>query len=164
MKRLLYASVCVGAGLLTACASNKPATSRSGTAAPRISGGNNAPQSYYDRAQQNVSPFVVLEVSDDASYGVTEQKPVCVGGMKDGRGVRNEQRYLNALRGPAGEAIRYRRLGSCCHCKTPNSELKVGLLDVYELTWEGGRPVTVYINAYDEAPLRAPKGLNVIQP
>ncbi|OON69474.1 hypothetical protein [Hymenobacter sp. CRA2] len=62
-------------------------------------------------------PFTLTETSTDADYGYTDYKPVCVGGVKDNACVRNEQRFLNALRGPEGQEISYRRLGSCCSLK-----------------------------------------------
>lgn len=163
MKRVIYLlSLCTALGG-SACQTAKPTAGTD--AKPHITGSNNAPQSYYDNARRTVAPFAVLEVSTDPEYGATQKKPVCVGGT-DTKGVRNQQRYLNALRGPQGQEISYRRRGSCCPFKTPNGLIEgMGMLDIYELTWAGNeKPVLLYVNLYDEGPLRAPVGLTVIQP
>ncbi|RYU83264.1 hypothetical protein [Hymenobacter persicinus] len=168
MKHYLYL-LYLSAGLaMTACATSKTAGRGSRTttdAAPRITGSNNIPQSYYDNARRTVEPFRVADVSTDATYGVTQKNPVCVGGATTD-GVRNQQRYLNALRGPQGEEISYRRRGSCCPFKTPNGLIEgMGMLDAYEITWAGNdKPVLLYLNFYDEGPLHAPVGLTLAQP
>lgn len=107
----------------------------------------------------------VAEVSTDASYGFTQKNPVCVGGGGQS-GARNQQQYLNALRGPHGEEISYRRLGSCCAFNTPNALIGgLGLLDAYELTWAGNdKPRTIYLDLYDQGPLRIPVSLTAAQP
>lgn len=163
MKRIFYLislSAVLGA---TAC---KTAKTTAGTNdKPNITGSNNLPQSYYDQARQSVEPAAGLAAATDPEYGVTQQKPVCVGGKTDS-GARNQQSYLNALRGPRGEKISYRRRGSCCAFKTPNGIIDgMGLLDVYEVTWAGNaKPVLLYLNFYDAGPLLAPVGLTLAQP
>jgi hypothetical protein len=170
MKHYLYLLHISAVLTLAACATSKTAsrtgTSGSGTdAAPNITGSNNVSQSYYDNARRTVPPFLVVGVSTDPTYGVTQKNPICVGGKTD-NGALNQQRYLNALRGPKGEEISYRRRGSCCAFKTPNGLIGgMGMLDAYEITWTGNeKPVLLYLNFYDEGPLRAPIGLTVIQP
>ena len=75
----------------------------------------------------------------------------------DSDGPLNERRFLNALAGPNGEPLSYERLGSCSTFKTKNSPFKKGLLDRYEVTWEGNAtPVILYLNMYDAGPLRVP--------
>lgn len=103
--------------------------------------------------------FVVKGVSSDETYGYTEENPVCVGGRLQ-EGARNEHRYLNALAGPNGEEITYKRLGSCCIFPTPNGMDGAGLLDKYEVRWKG-KKVMIYINMYDYKPFMAPKGMSV---
>lgn len=162
MKRLFYTlSVC----LVISGSGCKTAQTTAGTDTnPRISGTTNAPQSYYDNARSTVEPAAVQEISTDRTYGVTQKNPICVGG-KPSEGVRNQQRYLNALRGPKGEETTYRRRGSCCEFKTPNGIMGLGLLDVYELTWAGNsKPMLLYVNLYDAGPLRAPVGLTLVKP
>ena len=132
MNRMLYL---LTVSLLLALPACKTPQAASGTDAnPRIGGSNNAPQSYYDAARQRGATTAVLAVSTDPEYGVSQKKPVCVAGISEEK-VKNQHQHLNALRGPNGEAISYRRRGSCCDFKTRNGPIDgMGLLDVYALT------------------------------
>ena len=104
--------------------------------------------------------FVILDYTDDATYGFTETNPVLVGGVTEGSGPYNERRFLNGLTGPEGQAISYTRLMSCCGFKTPNGYDGGGLLDVYQVNWEGqAEPVRLYLNMYDAAELMVPVGM-----
>ena len=108
--------------------------------------------------------FKLTVVSDDASYGYTQQNPVKVGGVKSSEGPLNERRFLNALPGPAGQKLSYERQGSCCPFNSRNGLMGSGLLDKYEITYEGiKKPVIVYINMYDFGELKAPKGFTFAQ-
>jgi len=143
--------------LFTACAGSRPAPSTE----PAILASTSVGKDYYENARRTVEPFVVQEISTDSTYGFTAKNPVNVGGGF-GSGARNEQRYLNALRGPAGQAVTYERRGSCCMFKTPNGLDGMGLLDAYLVTWEGNaKPKVLYLNLYDDGWLKAPKGLSV---
>jgi hypothetical protein len=103
--------------------------------------------------------FKLTEVSDDGSYGYTEKNPIKVGGAKKSEGPLNERRFLNALQGPNGGRISYVRKGSCCTFETPNGIMGGGLLDVYEVKYDGlEKPIVLYINMYDYGILKAPKG------
>jgi hypothetical protein len=93
-------------------------------------------------------------VSDDSAYGLTMEKPIRVGGGAMYM-VARERRYLDALRGPAGETVTYTRSGS----GGPPGQR--GPIDIYRVSWPGlETPVTLYVDAYhfDDAP-KAPKGL-----
>lgn len=163
MKRIFYPlSLCLALSG-TACKSTKSVTGTD--ARPRIAATTSVAPGYYDNARRTVPPSAGLAVSTDSEYGVTQKKPVCVGGI-DKSGVRNQQSYLNALRGPQGEEIRYRRQGSCCAFRTPNGLIdNMGMLDIYELSWAGNeKPMLIYINMYDKGPLLAPVGLTIAQP
>jgi hypothetical protein len=95
----------------------------------------------------------------DSTYGYTEANPIKVGGFKEERRAQNQHDYLRALRGPEGQPIRYRRLGSCCAFDTPNGFMGRGLLDVYEVTYDGlAEPVQLYLSLYDYERPRAPAG------
>ena len=61
-----------------------------------------------------------------------------------------ERAYLDMLCGPNGEGIKYKRLGSCCAFESPSAPFyNTGLLDIYEVTYEGlDEPVKVYLNMY----------------
>ncbi|QNH63922.1 hypothetical protein [Hymenobacter sediminicola] len=167
MKRVFYPLSLCAVLMMTSCKTAKTATGTD--AKPNITGSINLPQSYYDNARHTLAPASGVAVATDPEYGVTQKKPVCVGGKIDSMtdsGVRNQQRYLNALRGPGGEEISYRRRGSCCAFKTPNGIIDgMGMLDVYEITWAGSpKPMLVYLNFYDDGPLLAPVGLTLAKP
>ena len=105
-------------------------------------------------------PFLIQASTPDASYGFTANNPVRVGGGREA-GVRNEQRYLNALLGPRGQPISYQLGGSCCAFKIAEAGIdNEGQLDIYTITWKGrNEPLRLYLNMYEEGPLAAPVGL-----
>jgi hypothetical protein len=88
------------------------------------------------------------------TYGRVPENPVRVG-----NGPPGERAYLTALRGPGGQLVVSRRLGSCCIFETPNGFDGRGLLDIYEVTYEGlDEPVRLYLDMYDAGEVRAPRG------
>ena len=93
-------------------------------------------------------------ISDDPAYAVTMEQPVQVGGGAMFVAAR-ERRYLEALRGPAGEVVRYKRSGTAS--AKPNT---LPILDAYEVTYAGlAKPVTLYLDAYHfDDELQAPAG------
>lgn len=106
--------------------------------------------------------FLIAEIAKDTTYAYTEDNPVKVGGASDNEGPLNERRYLASIAGPEGQELIFERVGSCCHFKTPNGVLGGGLLDRYQLTWEGGTDTLyIYINMYDPGYLMAPAGLTI---
>ncbi len=108
--------------------------------------------------------FKLIAVSDDNTYGYTQENPVKVGGAGDSEGPLNERRFLNALLGPGGEKITFERQGSCCPFKTRNVFMGSGLLDRYEVKYTGlEKPLILYINMYDAGVLKAPKGFTFAQ-
>ena len=93
-------------------------------------------------------------VSKDPNYGFSQTDPIRVGRRESG--TRAARVYLNSLRGPRGEEVLYRRLGNCCHFKTPNAWVEGrALLDRYEVTYAGlETPRVLYLDLYDyEQPL-----------
>ena len=106
----------------------------------------------------------LIAISTDETYGFTQENPIKVGGVKDSEGPLNERRFLNALLGPEGQSITYHRQGSCCHFKSPNGLMGSGLLDRYEVNYNGlAKPVIIFINMYDFGELKAPKGFTFRQ-
>ncbi len=94
------------------------------------------------------------QAAPSASYGLVPEDPVHVG-----NGPRGERAFLSALRGPAGQPVVARRLGSCCAFPTPKGFIGLGLLDIYEVTYEGlEEPVRLYLDMYEEGEVRAPRG------
>ena len=97
------------------------------------------------------------KISTDKTYGYTEKNPIKVGGFENG--PLSERNYLNSLTGPNGEKVLYERRGSCCAFKTKNSPFGGGLLDIYAVTYEGKNDtISLYLNMYDKANLKAPIG------
>jgi hypothetical protein len=92
-------------------------------------------------------------IAEDEAYGYTAKAPIAVGGsFTDGPG--RSRRYLLALRGPDGQGLRIVRRGA-----TMGPDGK-SILDVYEATYDGlAQPVRLFVDLYQESPLRAPRGL-----
>lgn len=100
------------------------------------------------------------ELSDEYGYG--RRNPIHVGGGSES-GAANQRAYLDGLRGPAGQPVTYRRLGSCCSFRSRHAP-QGGALDAYEVTFEGiERPVLLYLDLYTppEGALPAPAGFTL---
>ncbi len=147
MNKLLY--TCCIMLLLAACGSGKK-VGKTGYGSPRVK-----------QELANDQMFRITEYATDETYGYTEKNPVMVGNAQEG--PKNERRFLNALAGPNGEQINYRRLGSCCSFYTKNGLFdNSGLLDKYEVTYPGlATPVILYINMYDSDVLKVPVGFTL---
>ncbi len=99
------------------------------------------------------APASACGISDESDYATTKGRAVQVGGGAMYVAAR-ERRYLDVLRGPAGEPVQYKRLGSM-----PGGDDRT-ILDDYEVTYPGlEKPIHLYLDAYhyDDA-LQAPKG------
>jgi len=99
-------------------------------------------------------------VSDEPAFGTTKEHAVQVGGGAMYAAAR-ERRYLDAVRGPMGEILQYKRTGSMGLDKEGRT-----ILDIYQVTYPGlEKPVTLYLDAYhfDDA-LKAPKGFTCAVP
>ena len=96
--------------------------------------------------------------SMDERYGTAMTTPVQVGGGAM-YGPARERRYLDALRGPEGQVVRYRRAGSL---PAPDGDT---ILDAYETTYDGlEKPITIYVDEYHFTDPVAPRGLTCGQP
>jgi hypothetical protein len=106
------------------------------------------------------APASSCGVSDEPAFATTKDHAVQVGGGAMYVAAR-ERRYLDALRGPMGEVIQYKRTGSL-----PLDKEGRTILDTYEVTYPGlEKPVIFYLDAYhfDDA-LKAPKGFTCAVP
>jgi hypothetical protein len=93
-------------------------------------------------------------VADDAEFATTKTRAVQVGGGAMYVASR-ERRYLDALRGPTGQPVQYKRTGTA---RVEGDDRTI--LDVYEVSHPGlDKPVFLYLDGYhfDDA-LKAPKG------
>ncbi|TAF68332.1 MAG: 2-dehydro-3-deoxyphosphooctonate aldolase [Flavobacterium sp.] len=106
--------------------------------------------------------FIITEFSKDKKYGYDKDYPINIfyRGTKDD--VINQQRFLNALAGPNGEAITFSKLESCCPFPSKNTEMGAGFLDVYEIKWDGlKKPILLYLNIYERGQLMVPVGFSL---
>jgi hypothetical protein len=89
-------------------------------------------------------------VSTDNSYGMSANNPIKVG-LDAATGPTRELQYLNALRGSAGQSLRFRRVGT--------TVVENVILDIYELSYEGlPSPVRLYLDGYHFEEPMAPLG------
>ena len=98
-------------------------------------------------------------VSADKTYGYSESNPVRVGRLNGG--PRAAELFLSSLRGPEGQPIKFKRLGSCCFFETPNAWVGgEAPLDTYEVRYKGLKePLILYVDMYDYEQPSVPVGL-----
>jgi hypothetical protein len=96
------------------------------------------------------------EISTNKKYGYEPNHKTAI---KVGK-VENEYAYMRALQGPNGEKIQAQRISSCCEFKSKTALFGSGLLDKWEITYEGLKsPIVVYLNSYDFETPKCPFGL-----
>jgi hypothetical protein len=106
--------------------------------------------------------FIITEYSTDKKYGYNKDYPINIFYNNTANENINQQRYINALAGPKGEKITFTKLESCCPFPTKRSDMGAGLLDVYELKWDGQKkPILLYLNIYEKGAIRFPVGLTL---
>ena len=106
--------------------------------------------------------FIITEFSTDPKYGYDPDYPINIFFKNTKDDAINQQRFLNALTGPKGEKVFFKRLESCCPFPTKHSEMGAGFLDVYEVTWVGlPRPILLYMNIYEKGKLMVPMGFGL---
>jgi hypothetical protein len=106
------------------------------------------------------APASSCAVSEEPAFATTRDQAVQVGGGAMYVAAR-ERRYLDALRGPMGEVVQYKRTGSL-----PLNGDGRTILDAYEVSYPGlAKPIILYLDAYhfDDA-LKAPKGFTCAVP
>lgn len=106
--------------------------------------------------------FVIKEYSKDKKYGYDADYPVNVYYRSAKQDSINQLRYLDALAGPKGEKLSYKKVETCCPYPTKKNEMGAGFLDVYEITWQGNQsPIKLYLNSYEKGALLVPIGLTI---
>lgn len=106
--------------------------------------------------------FAITEFSTDLKYGYDKDYPINLFYLSANNETLNPERFLNTLAGPDGKKISYTKLENCCPFPSKRSEMGVGLLDVYEIKWEGQKkPVILYLNRYEKGVLKVPFGLRL---
>jgi len=104
-----------------------------------------------DTAQQTCA------VATDGQYAYSKDQAVQVGGSPL-YGASRQRQYLDALRGPEGQKVLYKRTGQF---RAPDGTI----IDGYEVTYEGlEKPVTLFLDWYHYNPQMAPRGFTCGQP
>ena len=138
---MLRVSVCCGVlwGLSLGCAASS-ATVRQEAPSPA--------------ASSLATPPAAEPKRGPSSYGYAEWDPIKVGG-----GPQGEREYLEFLRGPQGQPVRFERRGSCCGFEDESLPFGGGMLDMYEVAYEGQEtPVTLFLDMYRREAPHAPAG------
>jgi hypothetical protein len=106
-----------------------------------------------------LNSFIITKNATDKKYGYDEDYPINVGFTSLEDGENNQNRFLNALAGPNGEKIKYEKKDACCPFPTKKTEMGAGVIDIFEITWEGQKkPILLYINKFEKGELMIPLG------
>ncbi|WP_026706535.1 hypothetical protein [Flavobacterium soli] len=106
--------------------------------------------------------FLITEYSTDKKYGYDKDYPINLFYKNAKDDSINQARFLNALAGPNGEKIFYKKLENCCPFPSKRSEYGAALLDVYEIKWIGQKkPIKLYLNIYEKSELMVPIGFTL---
>ncbi|HEU4495944.1 MAG TPA: 2-dehydro-3-deoxyphosphooctonate aldolase [Flavobacterium sp.] len=106
--------------------------------------------------------FLITEYASDKKYGYDKNYPINVFYKSTADEDINPRRFLDALAGPKGEALSYKKVQSCCPFPTKRNEMGAGLLDIYEITYPGlKKPIRLYFNIYEKGWLLVPKGFGL---
>ncbi len=114
--------------------------------------------------QNNTIDVSTEFTSTDPDYGYSESKPVSLGGFLRGTQYEGAHiQYFESLRGPNGEQVQVRRLGSCCAFEDASMPFGGGLLDKYQLTYAGQtEPKIIFVNLYKFEKPMAPLGFKLL--
>lgn len=106
--------------------------------------------------------FVLTSISTNPKYGYDKDYPINVFFNTSAWDEVNQKRFLDALAGPNGETITYKRIGICCPFPSKNVNTGGAFLDTYEIIYEGIKtPIVLYINKYEKGFLMAPVGFTI---
>lgn len=106
--------------------------------------------------------FIITEYATDEKYGYDKDYPINIFYQQTKNDSINQQRFFNALTGPNGEKLFYKKVGICCPFPSKNSASGAALLDIYEVKWVGQKtPVNLYLNIYEKSEIMVPKGFGL---
>jgi hypothetical protein len=106
--------------------------------------------------------FVLTEFSKDSKYGYDPDYPINVFYKSSRDENINAERFLNALSGPNGEKIFYKKVDTCCPFPSKKTDMGAGFIDIYEITWIGQKkPVRLYIDIFERGALLVPVGFGL---
>ena len=119
---------------------------------------NNAP----DLVLLPTNVFEIKQVSKNKKYGFDKDYPINIFYQQTTNDTINQPRFLNALAGPNGEKLVYKKLENCCPFPSKRTVSGAGFLDVYEISWTGNKkPLKIYVNIYEKGHVFAPMGLSI---
>lgn len=109
------------------------------------------------------APASSCAIADEPAFGTELTNAIQVGGGAMYAASR-ERRYLDALRGPGGEPLQYKRTGS--RPLDPKNPKELTIVDIYDVTYPGlAKPIVLYLDAYHfDDQLKAPKGFTCAVP
>lgn len=108
------------------------------------------------------SAFIITAYAPDEKYGYDPDYPINIFYGTTTNDSINQKRFFNALTGPNGEKLFYKKTGVCCPFPSKKSVSGAGLLDLYEVKWLGQKtPVTLYLNIYEKSIPMVPKGFGL---
>lgn len=106
--------------------------------------------------------YQLKEYATDKKYGYDSDYPINLGFILEVNEEKFVSYYFNALEGPKGETISFKKKESCCPFPTKNNKVGGGLLSVYEVTWEGQqKPVLLYFNIFERGKIMCPTGFTI---
>lgn len=106
--------------------------------------------------------FIIKDWATDEKYGYDKDYPINLFHLNTADDAINQQRFFNALTGPNGQELTYKKVGVCCPFPSKKSNSGAALLDIYEITWNGQKtPVTLYLNIYEKGLIQVPKGFGL---
>jgi hypothetical protein len=106
--------------------------------------------------------FILTEVSSDKKYGYDQDYPVNLGFLPINSAEINVKRFFGALAGDNGQKVTYEKVDSCCPFPSLKNEMGAGIIDIYEVKWEGLKePKRIYINLYEKGKVMAPQGFTI---
>nr|WP_294937077.1 2-dehydro-3-deoxyphosphooctonate aldolase [uncultured Flavobacterium sp.] len=106
--------------------------------------------------------YILTEYADSKKYGYNQDYPINIGVVQPV----NENKYItyffNGIEGPNGEKISFEKVDTCCPFPTKNDKMGGGLLNIYEVKWDGlSKPIKLYFNVYERGKIMCPIGLSI---
>ncbi len=106
--------------------------------------------------------FLITEKSMDGKYGTNKDYPINIGFDNETMSSKNIALFFNALQGENEEQITYKKTDDCCPFPTKRSFMGAGLLNVYEVSFEGtDKKINLYFNIYDKGKILCPNGFSI---
>lgn len=103
--------------------------------------------------------FIITKQATDKKYGYDPDYPINVGFTDLSDGSVNQTRFLTGITGPEGQKLKFKIKEICCPYPTQKSLMGAGMIDVFEISYEGlAKPIIFYVNKYEKSELMVPVG------